>query len=166
MRKNLSAASTASLPAAEARQDVEGNGHELEGDEEQNQLARRGEYEHAEEGREHGHVVLGARRAKVSARRLREASTPRIVATRNRRLEKMASSSWTKVPRKSTEPGLQPEGQAEQDHEPDGGDHADPTLVRPAQGQAAEQHHQDDDGETDLESPCRESGGRPSRRAS
>ena len=139
------------FPLAEARQDVEGNGHELEGDEEQDQLARRGEDEHAEEGGEHGHVVLrGPTREGLGS----EIEGSEHAQDRGHEEEALGEDGQLVLDEGAAEEhgaGLHAEGQAQQDHEPDGGDHADPTLVGPAQGEATEQHHQDDDGETDFE---------------
>ena len=43
---------------AEARHHVEGDGHELEGHEDEDELTRGGQHEHAEERAEHQHVVF------------------------------------------------------------------------------------------------------------
>ena len=105
-RKNLSAASTATgSRLGKPVEHVERDRHQLEGDEEQDQVARRGQHEHAEQRREHGHVVLGARRAKAGWRRASEREHADEGRARNSRLAKSARSSWTKRPSRERRPG-------------------------------------------------------------
>ena len=106
-RKNFSAPFRRRLVALlESGQEVERDRHQLERDEQQDQVARGREHEHPEQRGQQRDVILGsaprerARRARPSV-----ASTLTAAETRNSRFANSASGSTTKVPPNSEPPG-------------------------------------------------------------
>ena len=77
-RKNFSAASGAGvLVLEEAGQEVQRDRHQLERDEQQDQVARRREHEHAEQRGEQREVILGRPAGRSARRRQRRATRAR-----------------------------------------------------------------------------------------
>ncbi len=105
-RKNFSADSpAASSPLDEARQHVERDGHQLEGDEEQDDVARGRQHQHAEQRGQDEQVVLERPAREGGPGSESPPRRPMNVAARKSRLAKRASPSCTNM---APAPGSRP----------------------------------------------------------
>ena len=148
------------LALEEAGQVVERDRHQLEGHEEQDQVAGGGQDQHAQQRGQDGQVVLGGPPGEGDRPQRQRGEHADQGGQEEQALGEEGQLVLHQGAAEHLGAPLGPPGEAEQDHEADRAEHPHPALVLGAHEEAHEEDEQHQDGQAELE-PQRAAHGEP-----